>query len=185
MIHISGDKVGRGRPYARPVPDADLVVFGHSHIPWDTEQDGQRLFNPGSPTDKRRQPRGTMGRLVIDDGLLLSAEIIAVTLDRRQHSGLVELGECSGVRGDVEALGLEPRVVVVGVAVALATVAQQRHDAACLPAPRISPISWSDAHTLVPVDPPTDGRGSSRPSALPRLRRLGHVDHVVDDTADE
>lgn len=79
MIHISGDKVGRTARMRRRFPDADLVVFGHSHIPWDTEQDGQRLFNPGSPTDKRRQPHGTMGQLVIDDGALVSAEIVAVT----------------------------------------------------------------------------------------------------------
>lgn len=79
MIHISGDKSGRAARMRRRFPDADLVVFGHSHIPWDTEQDGQRLFNPGSPTDKRRQPHGTMGRLVIDDGTLVSAEIVRVT----------------------------------------------------------------------------------------------------------
>ncbi len=79
MLHISGDKVGRAARMRGRFPDADLVVFGHSHIPWDTEHDGQRLFNPGSPTDKRRQPRGTMGRLVIDDGVLLSAEIVPVS----------------------------------------------------------------------------------------------------------
>ncbi|MFI5426762.1 metallophosphoesterase family protein [Aeromicrobium sp. UC242_57] len=58
MIHDSGPKQGRARRMRQRFPHADLVVFGHSHIPWDTEQDGQRLFNPGSPTDKRRQPRG-------------------------------------------------------------------------------------------------------------------------------
>ncbi len=79
MIHDSGSKDGRARRMRRRFPAADLVVFGHSHIPWDTEDDGQRLFNPGSPTDKRRQPRGTMGRLVIDDGHLVSATIVPVT----------------------------------------------------------------------------------------------------------
>ncbi len=79
MIHDSGHKDGRAARMRRLFPDAGLVVFGHSHIPWDTEQDGQRLFNPGSPTDKRRQPHGTMGQLVIDDGILVSAEIIQVT----------------------------------------------------------------------------------------------------------
>ncbi|WP_371811245.1 metallophosphoesterase family protein [Aeromicrobium sp. CFBP 8757] len=79
MIHDSGSKDGRARRMRRRFPDADLVVFGHSHIPWDTQDDGQRLFNPGSPTDKRRQPRGTMGLLVIDDGRLVSAEIVPVT----------------------------------------------------------------------------------------------------------
>ena len=79
MIHDSGSKDGRAGRMRRRFPDAGLVVFGHSHIPWDTEQDGQRLFNPGSPTDKRRQPRGTVGLLVIDAGVLVSAEIVPVT----------------------------------------------------------------------------------------------------------
>jgi putative phosphoesterase len=79
MIHDSGPKDGRPRRMRRRFPDADLVVFGHSHIPWDTEHDGQRLFNPGSPTDKRRQPRGTMGQLVVDDGRIVSAAIVPVT----------------------------------------------------------------------------------------------------------
>ena len=79
MIHDSGSKDGRAARMRRRFPDADLVVFGHSHIPWDTEQDGQRLFNPGSPTDKRRQPHGTLGVLVIDAGVLVSAEIVPVT----------------------------------------------------------------------------------------------------------
>lgn len=79
MIHDSGPKQGRARRMRARFPDADLVVFGHSHIPWDTEEDGPRLFNPGSPTDKRRQPRGTMGQLTIDDGRLVSATIVPVT----------------------------------------------------------------------------------------------------------
>ncbi|MDX6322960.1 MAG: uncharacterized protein QOF52_2818, partial [Propionibacteriaceae bacterium] len=60
-------------------PSADLVVFGHSHIPMDVEDDGVRIFNPGSPTDRRRQPRGTLGLLDIADGELRSARIVAVT----------------------------------------------------------------------------------------------------------
>jgi putative phosphoesterase len=79
MIHDSGAKDGRAGRMRRRFPDADLVVFGHSHIPWDTEHDGQRLFNPGSPTDKRRQLRGTLGQLVIDDGRIASLEIVPVT----------------------------------------------------------------------------------------------------------
>ena len=79
MIHDSGPATGRAGRMRRRFPAADLVVFGHSHIPWDTAQDGQRLFNPGSPTDKRRQPRGTMGLLEIVDGELLGADLIAVT----------------------------------------------------------------------------------------------------------
>ncbi len=78
MIHDSGPKQGRAARMRRRFPDADLVVFGHSHIPWDTETDGQRLFNPGSPTDKRRQPHGTLGHLVLDAGRIVSAAIVAL-----------------------------------------------------------------------------------------------------------
>jgi predicted phosphodiesterase len=49
-------------------PDADAVVFGHSHIPLQEERDGFQIFNPGSPTDKRRQPRCTMGIGEVDRG---------------------------------------------------------------------------------------------------------------------
>jgi predicted phosphodiesterase len=59
-------------------PDAALVVFGHSHIPWNQEVAGQRAFNPGSPTDRRRQPHPTVGLLEIEDGVLLAASVIAV-----------------------------------------------------------------------------------------------------------
>lgn len=79
MLHDSGAATGRGRRLRRRFPDADLVVFGHSHIPWDEVTDGQRAFNPGSPTDKRRQPRGTMGELVVEDGALVSLRLFPVT----------------------------------------------------------------------------------------------------------
>ena len=56
---------------ALPAVSADLLVFGHSHIPWDTTADtGLRLVNPGSPTDRRRQPHGTFVTAVADDGVL-------------------------------------------------------------------------------------------------------------------
>lgn len=79
MIHDSGAASGRGRRLKRLFPDASLVVFGHSHIPWDDTYASQRAFNPGSPTDKRRQPHGTMGELVVEDGRLTSARIVPVT----------------------------------------------------------------------------------------------------------
>jgi uncharacterized protein len=79
MLHDSGPAKGRGARLKLRFPDASLVVFGHSHIPWDELHEGQRAFNPGSPTDKRRQPRGTMGELLIEDGQLLSARIFPVT----------------------------------------------------------------------------------------------------------
>jgi predicted phosphodiesterase len=62
----------------RRFPAARLVVFGHSHIPLDHAENGQRIFNPGSPTDRRRQPRGTMGILDIQRGDLVSARIVPV-----------------------------------------------------------------------------------------------------------
>jgi len=55
------------------------VVFGHSHIPLDETGDGLRIFNPGSPTDRRRQPHGTAGVLRIERGRLVEAEIVPVT----------------------------------------------------------------------------------------------------------
>jgi len=76
MIHDSGPKTGRPLRMRRRFPKADLVIFGHSHIPMDVIADGVRIFNPGSPTDKRRQPYGTLGRLEINDGVLAGAEII-------------------------------------------------------------------------------------------------------------
>jgi putative phosphoesterase len=79
MIHDSGATVGRSDRMARLFPSARLVVFGHSHIPLDEVHARQRLFNPGSPTDRRRQPQGTMGLLTIRAGELLEAKIVPVT----------------------------------------------------------------------------------------------------------
>lgn len=79
MIHDSGPRSGRHRRMRRLFPAADLVVFGHSHVPYDASDCGVRLFNPGSPTDRRRQPRGTIGVLQIDAGTLLRADILPVT----------------------------------------------------------------------------------------------------------
>jgi predicted phosphodiesterase len=79
MVHDSGPAKGRPARLRRMFPDAALVVFGHSHIPWDETHAGQRSFNPGSPTDRRRQPHGTMGELTIEDGELISARIFPVS----------------------------------------------------------------------------------------------------------
>ena len=79
MLHDSGPAPGRPARMRRRFPGADLVVFGHSHIPLDHTENGQRIFNPGSPTDRRRQPRGTIGILEIEHGRLLSAGIVPVT----------------------------------------------------------------------------------------------------------
>ena len=79
MIHDSGPRKGRERRMHDRFPDADLVVFGHSHIPMDVAGlDGQRLFNPGSPTERRMQPQKTMGLLDLDDGQIVSSRIVPV-----------------------------------------------------------------------------------------------------------
>lgn len=75
MIHDSGPAPGRAARMRRRFAEAELVVFGHSHIPMDLTESGIRIFNPGSPTDKRRQPARTLGVLHIDDGRLESVEI--------------------------------------------------------------------------------------------------------------
>ncbi|MBF6221587.1 metallophosphoesterase [Nocardia abscessus] len=60
VVHEIGPAKGREERCARKFPDTDVLVFGHSHIPWDSVTDtGLRLLNPGSPTDRRRQPEHT------------------------------------------------------------------------------------------------------------------------------
>ena len=71
VVHETGDKKGREVRCAARFPDTDVLVFGHSHIPWDTTAaNGLRLINPGSPTDRRRQPHGTFVTAVADAGTL-------------------------------------------------------------------------------------------------------------------
>ena len=60
VVHETGDARGRERRCAAAYDDLDVLVFGHSHVPWDTTtESGLRLLNPGSPTDRRRQPHCT------------------------------------------------------------------------------------------------------------------------------
>jgi putative phosphoesterase len=68
MVHDAGPATGRLQRLRARFPDADAVVFGHSHIPLHEERDGFQIFNPGSPTDRRRQPHHTMGQAEIADG---------------------------------------------------------------------------------------------------------------------
>jgi putative phosphoesterase len=68
MVHDAGPSKGRLERMRLRFPDADAVVFGHSHIPLHEERDGFQIFNPGSPTDRRRQPRHTMGIATVDGG---------------------------------------------------------------------------------------------------------------------
>jgi putative phosphoesterase len=80
MVHDAGPAGGRARRMRRRFPHSDLVVFGHSHVPLDlADREGPRLLNPGSPTDRRRQPRGTMALLRVEAGALVQARIVPVT----------------------------------------------------------------------------------------------------------
>ena len=63
VIHDSGPSRGRLARMRARFPDADAVVFGHSHLPLHEEEDGFQIFNPGSPTERRRAPRRSMGLL--------------------------------------------------------------------------------------------------------------------------
>ncbi|WP_314507238.1 metallophosphoesterase [uncultured Microbacterium sp.] len=76
VVHETGDAQRRHARADAAYSDADVVVFGHSHIPWDTvTPGGLRLLNPGSPTDRRRQPRCTMMTAVVSDAALIDVEL--------------------------------------------------------------------------------------------------------------
>jgi uncharacterized protein len=77
VVHETGAAAGREARCVRRFPDVDVLVFGHSHIPWDTTAGGLRLLNPGSPTDRRRQPYATFMTATISD-----ARLAEVTLRR-------------------------------------------------------------------------------------------------------
>jgi uncharacterized protein len=84
MVHDSGPRAGRGPRLARRFPDAAVVVFGHSHDPLVVRVDGGPLLvNPGSPTQRRRQPVHTVALLELGDGEV-------------QHASLVEVGPLAG-----------------------------------------------------------------------------------------
>lgn len=86
VTHEAGASAGREKRMARAFPDTDVLVFGHSHIPWDTtaprvsEESGSgegalRLLNPGSPTDRRRQPYCTYMTATIAEGTLRDVDL--------------------------------------------------------------------------------------------------------------
>jgi putative phosphoesterase len=82
VVHETGGKEGRERRCAAAYGDVDLLVFGHSHIPWDTTAaTGLRLLNPGSPTDRRRQPHCTYMTATVHDGAL--GEVLLHRLSQR------------------------------------------------------------------------------------------------------
>lgn len=71
VVHETGASKGREERCERAYPGVDVLVFGHSHIPWDTTtRGGLRLLNPGSPTDRRRQPFCTYQTAEIISGRL-------------------------------------------------------------------------------------------------------------------
>jgi uncharacterized protein len=71
VVHEAGGRSGREARMSRLYPDTDVLVFGHSHIPWDsTTETGLRLLNPGSPTDRRRQPFCSYLTATVQDGTL-------------------------------------------------------------------------------------------------------------------
>ncbi|SCL73921.1 metallophosphoesterase family protein [Micromonospora peucetia] len=76
VVHETGPKAGRESRCAARFPDTDVLVFGHSHIPWDTvSPDGPRLLNPGSPTDRRAQPYATYLTARVTAGRLDEVEL--------------------------------------------------------------------------------------------------------------
>lgn len=82
MVHETGQAKGREVRCEALYPDADVLVFGHSHIPWDTvSPGGLRLLNPGSPTDRRRQPACTFMEAAVDGGRLADVRLVEVRRD--------------------------------------------------------------------------------------------------------
>jgi putative phosphoesterase len=79
MVHDSGPTAGRAGRMARKFPSASVVVFGHSHAPCDEIGiDGQRLFNPGSPTQRRAQPACSFGLMSFVDGSVAEHRIVTL-----------------------------------------------------------------------------------------------------------
>lgn len=76
VVHETGAAKGRESRADRGYPDTDLLIFGHSHIPWDsTSPGGMRLLNPGSPTDRRRQPYRTYLTLDLNAGRITAVQL--------------------------------------------------------------------------------------------------------------
>jgi len=83
VVHETGPSTGRDARCQAAYDDLDVLVFGHSHIPWDTTAaGGLRLLNPGSPTDRRRQPHCTYMTLTVQDGRI--ADLVLTRLPQRR-----------------------------------------------------------------------------------------------------
>ena len=80
VVHETGGAAGRERRADAAHPGVDLLVFGHSHLPWDTTTPGgMRLLNPGSPTDRRRQPVCTVMTAEVSDGAVRDVRLLPVS----------------------------------------------------------------------------------------------------------
>jgi len=80
LVHDAGPRSGRATRLARRYPAADVVVFGHSHQPEDIQPDsGPRIFNPGSPTQRRRAPTRSFGMLDVRGGRVRSLRHVHIT----------------------------------------------------------------------------------------------------------
>jgi uncharacterized protein len=80
LVHDAGPRAGRAARMARRYPDADVVVFGHSHQPEDlVPETGPRIFNPGSPTQRRRAPTRTFGILESERGRVIRLDHVHLT----------------------------------------------------------------------------------------------------------
>jgi putative phosphoesterase len=80
LVHDAGPRAGRPTRMARRFPGSDVVVFGHSHQPEDLVPDtGPRIFNPGSPTQRRRAPTRTFGVLDAEDGRVVRLAHVHLT----------------------------------------------------------------------------------------------------------
>jgi putative phosphoesterase len=84
VVHETGPAARREERMSAAFPDVDVLVFGHSHIPWDTVgPGGLRLLNPGSPTDRRRQPVATFMTATARDGRLEDVRLVPIESARR------------------------------------------------------------------------------------------------------
>ena len=88
MVHETGPTKGRARRVRRRFPGAALVIYGHSHQPADEAGlDGQRLFNPGSPTERRRAPFPTYGRIDFESGRIVRRTIVQIRTQGPESAG--------------------------------------------------------------------------------------------------
>ncbi|NQX12215.1 metallophosphoesterase [Microbacteriaceae bacterium VKM Ac-2855] len=109
MVHETGAAAGRERRCDAAFPDTDVLVFGHSHIPWDTTTPtGMRLLNPGSPTDRRRQPACSYMTAVVEDGALGHVELVALPPRAQSTRALPPRAQSTAPQSEDVAIRTEP-----------------------------------------------------------------------------